>query len=97
MKNNFNKYKKELQPEDIDLFEKVAGKLLLEYGYELENPKNRKTYKFSQDQMRNFEALNRSMKEAILKTAEKKDLRKRYEQEKLIQRIHLQRGVAKVT
>lgn len=97
MKNNFNKYKKELQPEDIDLFEKVAGKLLLEYGYELENPKNRKTYKFSQDQMRNFEALNRSMKEAILKTAEKKDLKKRYEQEKLIQRIYLQRGVVKVT
>jgi hypothetical protein len=97
MKNNFNKYKKELQPEDIDIFEKVAGKLLTEYGYELENQSNKKPYKFSADQIKSFDIVNDSMKEAIIKTAEKKDLRKRYEQEKLIQRIHSERGVVKVT
>ncbi|MGD9329505.1 MAG: hypothetical protein PVH48_11100, partial [Cyclobacteriaceae bacterium] len=97
MKNNFNKYKKELQSEDIELFEKVAGRLLTEYGYKLENQSNNKPYKFSADQIKSFDAVNESMKEAIFKTAEKKDLRKRYEQEKLIQRIHSERGVVKVT
>ncbi len=97
MKNNFNKYKKELLPEDIDLFEKAAGKLLDEYGYELENKSNKKPYKFSPDQIGDFDALNSSLKQAILKTAEKKDLRKRYEQEQLIKQIYSQKGVLKTS
>jgi hypothetical protein len=97
MKNNFNKYKKELQPEDIDLFEKVAGRLLTEYGYELENRSNEKPYKFSPAQIKSFDVMNDALKEAILKTAKKQDLRKRYEQEELIRRIQIQRGVVRVT
>jgi len=97
MKNNYNKYKKELQPEDIDIFEKVTGKLLIEYGYELENQSYKKPYTFSMDQIRAFDVVNHSLKEAILKTAEKKDLRKRYEQEKLIQHIQKQRGSVRIT
>jgi len=97
MKNNFNKYKKELLPADIDLFEKVAGKLLIEYGYELENQSNKNFYEFSPDQIRDFDAVNLSLKRAILKTAEKKDLRKRHEQEQLLKQIYSQKGILKVS
>jgi len=95
MKHNFNKYKKGLNKDEIDVFEKVAGELMLSYGYQLENHLNSEKHTFPIDKIREFENINEQLKEEVLKKAVEKDLRKRYDQEQFIKKIHQERGNVK--
>lgn len=93
MKHNFNKYKKGLTTDEINVFEKVAGELMLAYGYKLENHLNSETHIFPMDDILEFDRVNAKLKEEILKKAVEKDLRKRYDQEQFIKQIYQERGI----
>jgi len=85
--DNFNKYKKELSTEDIQLFELIAGETLLKLGYTLSFPLNVQV-SFSHNDICTFNELNKKLKlEARLKQ-KPEDLEKRKKQEILIKNIH---------
>ena len=85
IRNNSNKYKKELSHRDIEIFEKVAGSSLIEFGYHIDN-NNYKTDQFSPGQLIDFENKNVALKTKIKKN-HKSDLQNRSEREKLINEI----------
>ena len=93
MKHNYNKYKKGLETEEIDVFEKVAGELMSSYGYHLENHINAEKHIFSKDEILEFDHINKQLKNEVLKKAVEKDLLKRYDQEQLIKKIHREKGI----
>ncbi len=95
MKNNFNKYKRELDPDEVGLFEKVAGKLLFEYGYSLENKTHTTPVNFSIDQIREFDHVNSILKKDFLKSVSRKDQQKRYEQDQLLKQIYEEKQILK--
>jgi hypothetical protein len=95
MKNNFNKYKRELDPVETELFEKVAGKLLFEYGYTLENNTHTTPTNFPIDQIREFDHLNLILKKEFLKSVSEKDQQKRHEQDQLLKQIYEKKRILK--
>jgi hypothetical protein len=95
MKDNFNKYKRELVRDEIDIFEKVAGELLCEYGYILENPSNNQIHTFTVEEIKEFDRINNKRKEEVLKKAGKEDLQKRYKQEQFLREILREKGIVK--
>ena len=68
---------------------------MLSYGYQLENHLNSEKHTFPIDKIREFENINEQLKEEVLKKAVEKDLRKRYDQEQFIKKIHQERGNVK--
>jgi uncharacterized lipoprotein YajG len=85
IRNNSNKYKKELSREDIEIFEKVAGSTLIEYGYKV-GKNGRANAQFSQEQLKDFEFENQMLKTKI-RNKQSSDLKKRSEREKLIMEL----------
>lgn len=84
--NNFNKFKKGLSPEDILLFEQVAGDTLEKLGYSLIYP-NDKHHVFSNDDIKHFSELNTKLKQEAAFLQKPEDLEKRKRQEALIMNI----------
>jgi hypothetical protein len=93
MKDNFNKYKRELSPDEVLIFEKVAGDLLISYGYALENPSTDHMNMFSADEIREFDAIDKQLKKEAIRNSTEIDLLKRYEQEQFLIRLHRQKGI----
>lgn len=85
IKNNSNKYKKELRPDEIEIFEKVAGTSLQEFGYTV-NRNNTASVDFSPEQLKNFQDENKILKNQS-RESHTYDLLKRSEQEELIKEI----------
>lgn len=86
IKNNTKKYKSALSPYEIDLFEKIAGDLLMAFEYQLEE--NVTIDEISAADISLFESENARLKLEILKQDHVKvDLFKRKEQEALIDSI----------
>lgn len=77
---NFNKYKKELQPEEIRLFEEVAGDTLLNLGYALDYP-DQTVRKFAKDEIALFNAQNKQMKDDSRANQKPEDIEKRKNQD----------------
>jgi len=88
MKNNFNKYKKGLLPDDILLFEMIAGYVLEKFDYTLENKSNERQLTFTSEDIKRFDIINEQLKQQILQNAAPKDLTKREPQNKLLQYIY---------
>ena len=84
--NNFNKFKKELPPEDILLFEQVAGDTLEKLGYQLTFPKNG-FHMFTSEEIKSFNELNSKLKKEARLRQKSSDIEKRRKQEELIQNI----------
>ena len=68
LKNNFNKYKKELSVEEISIFESVAGKELRALGYSLENSEKDLSELYSLDELEKFTEENEALKKKIIMT-----------------------------
>lgn len=84
--DNYNKYKKELSPEDILIFEQVAGDTLQKLGYTL-CYNGTTAQPFSADDINAFNQANQKLKqEARLKT-KPEDLEKRRKQEDLLKSV----------
>ena len=84
---NYDKYLKELTPEEIGLFEMVAGDILERLGYEI-NTDYKNMPEIEKENIEVFSLQNSQMKkEAILK-ADKQDLQSRYPQKKLLEKFN---------
>jgi hypothetical protein len=88
IQNNFNKYKKGLKKEEIVLFERIAGFILQDYGYTLENQFPTRNLTFSSEDIDRFELENKRLKELFIRQASPLDLLKRKAQNELLQRIY---------
>ena len=85
--NNFNKFIKELEPQDILLFEQVAGGTLEKLGYTLSFPNNGH-HIFSSQEIKLFSHLNKTLKQEARLHQKPEDMKKRQKQELLLQGIH---------
>lgn len=84
--DNFNKFKKELSPEDIRIFELVAGDTLEKLGYSRIFP-NEGIHLFSQQEIQSFSEINKKLKQEARLKSKPEDLEKRKNLEMHLQRI----------
>ncbi|WP_289161044.1 sulfotransferase [uncultured Parabacteroides sp.] len=87
LKDNTNKFLRELSSEDIAIFESVAGDLLLQLGYSLCTPSDLLRDSFSDREMVLFNEENIRLKNAFIQQVDPADLEKRRPQDELINRI----------
>jgi hypothetical protein len=85
LKDNFNKFSKEMSDTDIQMFEQVAGETLLKLGYPLQFPFNNTP--FEPQQIEAFSAINQKRKEEVRATISPEDLEKRKRQDDLLKSI----------
>lgn len=91
MKSNFNKFIREMPPDEIRIFESVAGHSLRYLGYEpyiKEPPLN-----YDDKQVLNFEEENKRLKEAIKSKLSPEDMAKRNVQNTVLENIRKRRQV----
>ncbi len=84
--DNFNKFRKELDNDDIALFERVAGDTLEKLGYSRCFP-TKTQGNFSTEEIAAFTELNQSLKQQARQMQKPEDLQKRKKQEDLLQGI----------
>ncbi len=93
MKDNTGKYKSAFKDNDLEIFETVAGGVLVELGYDLHsdaNPSNHNTYSetlLSEENIKAYTALNAQLKKEVLSQARPSDLENRRPQEEIIKNI----------
>lgn len=87
MKNNFNKFSKELNTEDIEIFESIAGETLLKLDYTLFSSKTPIKRTFSKEKIEMFDKQNNVLKKQSIISTPNKDLDKRKGQFNLLQNI----------
>ena len=85
IKNNFNKFFKELSDDQIKIFEHVAGSTLLKLNYKRYLTEEDKFY--SEDQIENFNLENKLLKQIAVSNLSEKDLDKRKGQANLVKEI----------
>lgn len=85
--DNSGKYKQCARPQDIRVFERVAGSTLVKLGYELMHPALAGLNGFDGAEIEQFNRINENLKLSVLNTADKNDLLKRSEQQNLYKRI----------
>ncbi len=84
--NNFNRYKNELDVNEIMLFEKVAAETLQALGYTL-NYNKESNHHFSDDEIKIYNKLNYALKQQAKQQQAPEDAKKRMMQEGLINNI----------
>ena len=87
IQDNDNKFIKELSPEEIGIFEGIAGDMLTRLGYKLYLPPDRNIVPFTDQQIEAFDSENEKLKSDTLRKAKKEDLERRSGQMKLIEEI----------
>ncbi len=87
LKDNTKKFLRELSPEDIAIFESVAGDLLQRLGYSLCTSPDLLKDSFSDEEIESFREENQRQKKAFIQHVDSADLEKRRLQEELINRI----------
>ena len=73
IKNNYNKYEKELSYHDIEIFERIAGDTLLALGYSVITDFKEKK-EFTQDEIRKYDNQNYLLKNKTVNLANKYDM-----------------------
>jgi hypothetical protein len=87
IKNNYNKYKKGLSPEEIEIFEIIASENLLKYGYQPEHDHKKLISGFSEEEIRKFNSVNEYLKQEALKYASSEELNRRVKQQQFLNSI----------
>jgi hypothetical protein len=87
MKDNHDKFLKELTPEEILIFEQVAGDTLVKLGYRLHMVKPGETKTFTPEEIAAFNAENDRLKKQIIHELPPEDILKRKLQSDLIAEI----------
>lgn len=85
--DNDNKFMKELSPEEIGIFERIAGDMLTGLGYRRYLPPDGHKTPFTEQQIEEFETENEKLKRDILEKAKKEDIERRVGQMRLIEEI----------
>ncbi len=92
--DNFNKYKKGLGTREIEFFEMMAGTMLTEYGYQLENNHSDGDLVFTSNDIKQFDLENLQMKRNFIKNASPLDVLKREGQNKLLLQIFERKSIS---
>lgn len=87
IKHNSGKFLKEAREEDIRIFESIAGNSMDRLGYERVFAQRGQELRFSQEDIRGFDAENKRLKDEVRKGIDPADLRRRGRQEDLIKEI----------
>jgi hypothetical protein len=87
LKNNTNKYKTELTPFEIAVFEKQAGNVLHQLGYSLDNSGIINGTPFTEKQLLEFNNENKLLKEIANQSADPEGMKLREKQELLLKEI----------
>ncbi len=87
MEKNSNKYLKSLSPEEILIFESIAGDTLSHYGYELQYKQEERITVFDPAQIELFHTINKKMKEEAMASFDPEGSQKRKKQEQIIRAI----------
>lgn len=87
IRNNTRKFLKQAAPEDVRIFELVAGESLDRLGYLREYTEQGETHAFSPAEIRRFETENTNLKKAIRNSLDPEELRLRKPQETLLAEI----------
>ncbi|GAA3658300.1 sulfotransferase family protein [Flavivirga jejuensis] len=85
LKDNFNKFLKDMSYSDRTLFENIAGSTLLKLNYKVDLNKQEKS--FSKEEIENFNIENELLKQKITLNACKEDLNKKQAQLNLLKEI----------
>lgn len=93
MKDNTRKFMRECSPDDLRMFEGVAGDVLDALGYERVATKPGERLTFSEDEIRVFAEENKRLKVEILKTLPPDDQERRDRQDAVLAEIHTRLGV----
>jgi hypothetical protein len=94
MPNNYNKYKNGLTRDEIELFELLAGSILTEYGYQLENHVPDQDLIFSSEDIRQFDLENQRLKEKFIRMASPLDIVKREAQNKFLLKLFERKSIS---
>lgn len=86
MKDNTQKFLKELTAEEIELFEWIASDTLMELGYPLYSPVSNKSL-VSKEAIERYDKENAQLKKQFMQTAPKSDIEKRQPQLQIINAI----------
>ncbi len=84
MKNNFNKFKKQLSREEIIIFEHVAGDMLERLGYELVFPEEAKAFVITDDMIGQYNMENEALKAEAKQSIDPEGQKLRKDQQKFI-------------
>ena len=87
LKDNTRKFLRELVPEDIAIFESVAGGVLQRLGYPLCTPAELLRDNFTDEEIAYFNEENIRLKSEFIREVDPVDLEKRRPQEELLKRI----------
>lgn len=87
MSDNIEKFKEQCSEKNIEIFERVSGKTLTEFGYELTQKDAAGLNGFEAQELDRFNIINNSMKIAAVNTANSNDLDKRAEQQRFYRRM----------
>ena len=87
LKNNTNKYKVELTPLEIAIFEKQAGQILCQLGYSTDNTGILNGAPFTEMQLHEFNNENKLLKEKAEKSVDPEGMKLREKQESLLKQI----------
>jgi hypothetical protein len=87
MAGNYNKYLKELTPEEILIFEKVAGDTLEKLGYAVTSDYINGT-EIEKHTIEAYSLQNTKMKKEVVLTADRHDIEARYPQKEMLDRLH---------
>ena len=88
--NNYNKFKNELSIREIEIFEKVAGHTLKDFGFTPFFDHDKKVKSFTSKEVALFNEENKRLKEEILNKISSDDLKKRSKQKILLDNIKMQ-------
>ncbi len=86
IKNNYNKYLKELSGEEIELFERIAGVKLEELGYSVSSDYE-SALEFTDFEIEDFNFQNNNLKNLALEKANKHDIELRCPQKELLETL----------
>ena len=86
--NNFNKFEKEFSNKDLLLFEMIAGEMLHKLGYHTKFWPRIFNRNFTNDEIQEFNLLDRQLREEALINADEIELSKRKPQESILLKIN---------
>lgn len=87
MEKNSNKFLAQLSEKEILIFESIAGDTLKQFGYTPFFAEEKRYASFSEEQLAEFDRLNKSMKENAITNFDPEGMKKRKAQEEILKRI----------
>ena len=87
IKGNTNKFIREMNEDEIEMFEHEGRRVLNKLGYSLMHEDSEDTFRFSENDKKSFEKINQQMQIEMMRKAPLKDLRNRGAQDDFVKEL----------